>query len=603
MCGITGIFGKLDNKEEIITIMNGLISHRGPDDDGFYNDEHISLGHRRLSIIDLNTGKQPIFNEDKTICIVFNGEIYNFQEIKKDLEKKGHKFYTKTDTEVLVHLYEEKGENLLEDLNGIFAFAIWDYKNKKLMIARDPMGVKPLYYSIKDDNVYFASEIKAIVQSGLVDPEINEDSMHEFFFYRYIPNKKTIFKNVNKLMAGEYLIIDQNNIELKQFNYESEHNFEKNTEEEISTQLSKTIFQSTINQMISDVPVGAFLSGGIDSSIVTANAALHNQKKIETFSVQFDTNDSLIKSEIKYARVISDKFMINSHKLIVREREVLEKLPLIAWHYDEPMGDAATIPTFFVSEFAKRNVKVVLAGEGGDEQFAGYTKYEKLLLIKDEEIDKIVKKYIKDISVFLPEQMNELFKNFNQEDFEEKNVTFLKAQFESKKDMINSVLEFDQKTMLCENYLMKGDKMTMAHGLEERVPLLDKDVVNMSRKINSKYKIKDNQEKYILKKSAKHLLPEEIVDRKKQGYGTPTKCWFKNSIGEIFKSRVNNSEFIKKYCNLEYVNNLVEDHLNEKNNNNTKLWNLIAFDIWYEIYIKQKLVRPQESYSELLNIK
>lgn len=601
MCGIVGYTGAHD--EELIKRMMYLIEHRGPDDDGIYYDEQITLGHKRLSIIDIQGGKQPIFNENKSVIIVYNGEVFNFQELKANLKKK-HKFKTKSDTEVLIHLYEEEGINFVKKLNGMFAFALWDENKKTLYLVRDSTGIKPLYYTIKDRDIYFASEIKALIQSGIIAPKVNSNSLKKFMFYRYIPDAGTMFEKVNKLLPGEIATFSEGQVYFKTFISLKRNKTIPITEDKAKAKLFPLLNQAVKSWLISDVPVGAFLSGGIDSSTIVALAKQNTKGQLNTYSVEFDTNDSKIKSEIKFAKKLCDFLKIKNQRFLVKETDVIRDLPLIAWHYDEPMGDAAVIPTFFVAKEARNSSKVVLAGEGGDEQFGGYEKYKRIIEKKDkrEKIEKLVDEYLKEICVFNPVEMLHLFKQIDGKVFFSNINPNIKSLLESpKEDILNNLLSFDQKTMLCENYFMKGDKMTMAHGLEERVPFMDKNLLSFTSSLPEDLKIKDTTEKYILKETMRNKLPKEIIERQKQGYGTPTKDWFKGKLGRLFKKRIKSSEVFSKFFYTNYITRLYEEHKHGIKNHNTKLWCLLAFDLWYEIYIRHNH-KPQYSYEEFVEI-
>ena len=370
MCGIAGIVG-IESKE-VIKSMCDVIRHRGPDDCGYYIDKNISLGHRRLSIIDLKTGKQPIHNEDETIWIVYNGEVYNFQELRKDLKEKGHKFYTETDTETLVHAYEEYGDSFVRHLRGMFSFALWDSKKRRLILASDRIRIKPLYYSFQDDVLILASEIKCLLRSGYLKPEMNRKALFRFMMLRYIPGDMTIIKGVNKLPPGHMLVYEKGKISTRGY---WDLNIIEDNKEPITFHLDglrDQLSDSIRLRLISDVPLGAFLSGGIDSSIIVGIMSQFMEEPVRTFSVGFDIEEY---SELKYARIVAEHFDTDHNEIIITPEKFIKKLPEIVWYMDEPIGDPTIIPTYFVSELARKKVKVVLSGEGGDEMFAGYPRY------------------------------------------------------------------------------------------------------------------------------------------------------------------------------------------------------------------------------------
>jgi asparagine synthase (glutamine-hydrolysing) len=399
MCGIYGIVDFKDNiiDQKLIEQMRDSLRHRGPDGEGIFINQgargkgQAALGHRRLSIIDLKTGNQPMFNEDKSIVVVFNGEIYNFNELKEGLIKKGHRFKTKSDTEVILHQYEEDGWECAKRFNGIFAFALWDDNKKTLLLARDRIGIKPLYYFYNDKRLIFASEIRAILKAFSERPEINPSSLFRYLILQYIPAPDTLYKNIYKLLPASVLILNRNGIEIKQYWGLEEARSQKpevrsndpNDEEAISKKLLKTIDESVNSQLISDVPLGAFLSGGIDSSTIIAFMSKRMKEPVKTFSVGFDTADPYY-NELNYARIASKYFKTEHHEIIVRPEDVVNLFPVIARHLDDPINDPAVLPTYMVSKLAKEHVKVVLSGEGADELFGGYLRYS---------LDKLAKYY------------------------------------------------------------------------------------------------------------------------------------------------------------------------------------------------------------------
>lgn len=544
MCGIIGFTGDKGN----IDLMADIIRHRGPDDTGFYKNGYINLGNVRLAIIDLEKGKQPIWNEAGDVVVVFNGEIFNYKELRAELKKAGHKFKTNSDTEVLAHLYEDEGIQFVERLNGMFAFALWDKKNKHLFLARDSSGIKPLYYTLRDNELYFASEIKALLTNH---SEVNIDILPHFFFYRYIPDNRTFFKGIYKLMAGEVLDMGENGLNLTRF---------KPKPYQVPINLIDGLKKAVSAWTISDVPIGIYLSGGIDSSVVAA-LAVQDGINLTSFTVDWEQD-----SELEYARKLAKHLGICNYAVRFSQQDVIDALPDIIWHYDEPCGDAAVVPTYFIGKEASRTLKVVLAGEGGDEQFAGYEKYKRIRCIED---------CMREMCVFNPDELNLLLKDFNKNDF----VKEVKGLIGDNYNNLNDLLAFDRQTMLAENYLMKADKMSMAHSLEERTPLLDINLLDFTSKLTPRDKIRNGVEKYAFRQAVKGLLPDEFVNRKKQGYNTPTSYWFKGKIGNFFKSRMETSEAFQKYFNLDYIQKVFEE------GRGAKLWCLLVFDLWYNMFI------------------
>ena len=591
MCGITGFVGE-GNNEDLIR-MTSVLSHRGPDGLGTHSNGKVFLGHRRLSIIDRDGGQQPMSNEDENIWITYNGEIYNHELIRADAESKGHIFKTRSDTEAILHAFEEYDNTTFKMLNGMFAFAIWDEKKARLTLVRDQFGIKPLYYAIRRETIIFASEIKAILEHPLVKAEIDEESMKEYLFYRYIPNEKTMFKGICKLLQGEILVWEEGKCRIEKYHnlwghadLKAQHNF---SESNLVNRFRSAMDISVKQQLMGEVPIGIYLSGGLDSSVVCALVKQHLPGSLHTFSVAFDIR---AESELPFARQVAEYLGTEHHEVIVKEAEVLKEIEKIVWHYDEPPGDAAVVPTYFVAREAKKQVTIVLAGEGADEQFAGYRKYEFIANLVNQNPGisprDLTNEYCNEICLCSTEILQKLLKGFNKESFESKTQAFLQPQFEKPNhDVINHMMFFDQHTMLSENYLMKADKMSMAFGIEERVPYLDINIVRLTASVPQNLKIKGllnkNKEKYLLKKSMSNILPLEIINRKKEGYGTPTALWFRSKTADVFEQRIGVSKLFEKYFNVDFIIHMLEEHRKGRANYNRELWVLYVLDIWYDI--------------------
>jgi asparagine synthase (glutamine-hydrolysing) len=606
MCGICGIYG-LENKELVKKMCQTLV-HRGPDDQGIYTDSYISLGHRRLSIIDLETGHQPIHNEDETVWVILNGEIYNFNELREDLDDK-HDFYTNSDTEVLVHLYEEYGERLVEKLNGMFAFAIWDSIKKKLILARDPIGKKPLYYYWDGEKLIFASEIKAILEAG-VKKEIDLDALCAYLAYGYTIGEKTLFNGIKKLLGGHLLTLGNGNQEIKRY-WDIKERIVNETEENIIKRLRMLLEKSAEYRMIADVPIGAFLSGGIDSSAIVALTKPLVDYEFHTFSLGFETF-----SELRYAKIVSDYLNTEHHEIVIDGTIVAHELNKIAWHYDEPLGDAAIINNYFLSKEARKYVKVVIAGEAGDEIFAGYPNYQTNLryynlfrvLFLNKMIEKIISLspikgdiYRNRIEKFLTTFAQPNFErahlystrglnndeiNFLTE-FDLDNIDRFAVYSNNIKNPLNKMLALDCKNLLPEKFLMKADKATMANSVEERLPLMDKNIVDFAFAIPPNLKIKDGQEKYILRMAVKDLLPGEIVKRKKQGFSTPVDNWIsKGDLKDTVIQKLSDNELIKRYFKEDKINMMIQN-LNYGNTDKARtIWTVFALGLWYDVYFE-----------------
>lgn len=613
MCGICGIYGLEDSK--IIKKMCNSLTHRGPDDHGYFLDDNISLGHRRLSIIDLETGHQPIHNENEDIWVILNGEIYNYLELKENLNSR-HEFYTSSDTELLVHLYEEYGENLVKRINGMFAFAIWDKNNKKLVLARDPVGKKPLYYYNNDGKLFFASEIKGILNAN-IKKRINQGALSSFLCYQYTVGTNTLFEDVKKLPAGHILTIEDNELKIRRYwNFFEDISCED--EAEIIQKLRNLLQNSAEYRVISDVPVGAFLSGGLDSSTTTALTRPLIDYDFHTFSIGFESF-----SELEYAKIVSDHLDTIHHEITLTSEMVEKNIDKITWYNDEPLGDAAIINNYFLASLAKDYVKVIIAGEAGDELFAGYPNYRTNLKLHSLLNNPLVQKLAVTLINNLPDKGNiyrspiekyltNIALNFAKWPLEGSHMhttrvmtneelnwlTNLKAKnIENKafipcnvKNPLNKMLAVDCKNLLPEKFLMKADKATMANSLEERLPLMDKNIFQYAFSIPPNLKLQNGNEKYILKQAVKDLLPPIIIKRKKQGFGTPLKNWI---IEDKLKDKILGTFYGNKLINNLFKKEKIEKIAKNLKNGNTYrigiIWSIFTLGLWYDVYFEEKL--------------
>ncbi len=613
MCGISGIV-YLDKSyivsESFLTGIRDIMVHRGPDDCGNFIDGNVGLGQRRLSIIDLNTGHQPMANEDGTLWIVFNGEIYNLQDLRGDLLKRGHIFKTKSDTEVILHLYEERGENCPVELNGIFAFAIWDKKKRSLFLARDHMGIKPLYYAETNDAFLFSSEIKSILQTGHVEARCNEEVIPEYFMFRHISGENTLFKGVKSLLPGHSMVLKDGEIRMKEYWSPFPKEAEKNISFDTATdELSYLIRDSVKKQLISDVPLGTFCSGGVDSSLVTAVAARLLDKPINTFSVGFHEDGY---DETSYAQLVSKQYGTNHHEVKVSNQEFADLLPKMIWHNDEPLNFANSIQIYAISKLAKEHVTVVLTGEGADELFGGYPRY--LLprvsgwfrdmpsflrngilrgggLLGDHRIEKIARfsNYSLDEAIFYNSSfldkdfIREILPRFSINGFPYRMENLLKGK-DLSLDSINRLSLLDQENYLV-SILMRQDKMSMATSIESRVPLLDYRIVEFANRLPSSYKIKKFRTKFIIKKVAESCLPGIIINRKKSGFGVPLGQWFRepNGLGRLLEEvsvGLKKEDLIEK----ERFIKLVSEHKTGKADHSELLWASLNFYLWRKVF-------------------
>lgn len=636
MCGICGkINFSSSNRinERLLHRMTEIIQHRGPDDSGLYINNNVGLGIRRLSIIDLDTGHQPISNEDKSIWVVLNGEIYNYLDLRKSMEAKGHQFQTKTDTEVITHLYEEFGLDCIKKLRGMFAFALWDNKEKKLFLARDRIGQKPLYYAIVDGSLVFGSEIKVILQDPKIERRIDKQALDEYLEYGFIPSPKTIYKGIYKLPPAHYLICKNGKIIIKRY-WSVEYHPDNNKSEKFYTQrLTELINESVKLRLMSDVPLGSFLSGGLDSSLIVAIMSGMSSHPIKTFSIGYKENSF---NELKYARIVSDHFNTDHNELEVN-CEVESILPKLVWHLDEPFADSSIIPTYYVSKMAQKHVKVSLSGDAADEIFAGYRRYkarrminyfnyipkwiqEKILYNLSKHLPESVaytgtsnikkfKRFLETASIvnkdpwfssapiFNQDQKNKLYKSNFDDNVQFDSPGFFDANYQptssfanlmpKDKDQITHMLMRDLVTSLPEQMLNRVDRMSMAVSLEARAPLLDHKIIEFMAKVPTSLKLKGFTSKYILKKSVEHLLPKNIVYRNKQGFAMPMASWLKHElksyVGDYLLSETSQSH---NYFNKKYIEEIINKHNNGYHDYNRQIWALLSFEIWHRTILE-----------------
>jgi asparagine synthase (glutamine-hydrolysing) len=594
MCGIAGIYGVSD--KPLVKRMCDKILHRGPDEDGYYVDDKVSLGMRRLSIIDLNTGSQPIFNEDGSIVVVFNGEIYNFKELREELEQKGHKFRTNSDTEVIVHAYEVYGYECLKRLNGMFAIALWDTTRNELFLARDRMGIKPLYYAKIGETVVFASEIKSILEHAGIKRAVNEQALADYFILRYVPAPLTLFKGIRKLEPGCYMVVTEKGIETKKYwslEFEPIHK----SPDFLTESILKMLKDSVKRRLIADVPLGVFLSGGVDSSTLTAIASDYSSEPLKTFSVGFYGAKY---DETPYARTVSDHFGTDHTEEWV-DIENVALLPELVYHLDEPLADPAILPTYLISKVARKEVKVVLSGEGGDEAFAGYDHYSSELKAYKalKYLPLLLKKSVFKLGEGLNEgalkryclyfgsrttHANSYFYRLKLRDHGNLNVAIsstgsdTSSLFHSDGDYLNCMLKFDINYWLPDDLLMKVDKMTMANSLEARVPFLDHNLLQLACRVPSNMKLK----KQLLRLCVKDILPKAVMQRKKHGFDVPIKEWFKSDTLDMFLSE----ERIKAtpYLDSGKIQDVWRRHRKDNGDYSVLLWKCLCYVMWYDSY-------------------
>jgi asparagine synthase (glutamine-hydrolysing) len=636
MCGIAGFTHFAGNMGDKVALkkMGDSIYHRGPDAGGEYLDEHVGLAHRRLAIIDLSdAGIQPMTSHDGKYIIVFNGEIYNFQALRAELSAAGYPFKTHTDTEVILALYATEGENLLNKINGMFAFALWDTTTQKLIIARDRMGKKPLYYLQTETKFAFASEIKAILTLPGVPRDIRLDAVYDFFAYQYVPDPKSIFTHIHKLPPGHYMIVDANGIEITQYWDVSFKHTSTESEVELTEKLRELATHCTKQRMVSDVPLGAFLSGGVDSSGVVAMMANNSDTPVKTCSIGFDDKKY---NETEFAKEVADKYHTEHHEFTVHQN-VADNLEKIVGYFDEPFADPSLIPTFFVSELARQQVTVAIAGDGGDEVFAGYEKYttdatENRLRNK---FPKVLRKRLfprladflalsnatiwrkgKSLLTSLSQDPAMGFYTTNsqiddrhwqklaKQDVKDKlgnyhpsKITTDAYEKSDGPDHLAKILYTDMKTYLPGGILVKVDRMSMANSLEVRAPLLDRELVEFAATLPSSMKFKNGEKKHILKEAFKPMLPDGILYRKKMGFSVPLASWFRHEIKDMAKHHlIDQAQGLKTIFNHEYVITLWNEHQNGNVDHSALLWSMLMFEMWWVKYATSQ--HPKKSQEQ-----
>ena len=605
MCGIVGFYGEQKNKENIIKKMADRIKHRGPDGEGYYTNEKIALGHRRLSIIDLAGGTQPMFTEDKKLVVVFNGEIYNYIELRDELKEKNYEFKTNSDTEVLLYGYREWKEELPKKLRGMFAFAIWDNENEKLFCARDHFGIKPFYYYMKTKEsreIAFASEIKAFLEYPDFEKKLNKKLIGPYLSFSFTPTDETLFEGVYRLLPGTSLSVDANGVKINEF-YAVNFDEKECQFEELVDEIGKIMQDSVEHHKIADVEVGSFLSSGVDSSYLVSLA-----RPDKTYTVGYAEDKY---NEIDYAKELTKQLGITNVSKKITKEEWLEAIPKFLYHMDEPSSDPSAISLYFVSKLASNDVKVVLSGEGADEFFGGYNYYREevdmgfynkipycirhLLAICFEALPefkgrnfivrrgkKIEDEYVGVNKIFSEKERKKLLKI--EDNIKNKDITA--PLFENVKNCSNIVKmqKIDIRNWLLNDILLKCDRMTMASSIEGRTPFTDKEVFELAKTIPVKYKVTKDNTKVALRESAKKVIPNEAYKKKKLGFPVPIREWMREEefYGEI--KRAFEQDFVGEIFNQKYLIKLLDEHKNRKKDNYKKVWIVYSFVKWYEIF-------------------
>jgi asparagine synthase (glutamine-hydrolysing) len=616
MCGFIGCVhdkeqNYRDEQKQLFKNMNDIITHRGPDDDGFFYDDHIQFGFRRLSIIDIECGHQPLTYENERYWIIFNGEVYNYVELREELLKEGLQFATNSDTEVIIALYSHLKEKAVEKLRGMFAFTIWDKQEQTLFGARDPFGIKPYFYFVDGERTFFASEKKSILLA-LENDVLDYDSLQYYLTYQFVPEPNTMSKGIHKLEPGHYFTKKIGSpMEIKKY-WKAHFNPIQKPESDFIKEIQDVLIDSVKMHMRSDVPVGSFLSGGIDSSII-ASIAKQFHPAIKTFSVGFEHQGF---SEIDVAKETAEKLGVENISYVITPQEYMNELPKIMWHMDDPLADPACIPLYFVAREARKHVTVVLSGEGADELFGGYNIYREpqdlemfnkipragKILLKgianimpegmkgksfiERGVTPMEERYIGNANMFTEEEKRELLSVYR-EGLHFTDITKPLYTESKSYDPVDRMQYIDIHTWMRGDILLKADKMTMAHSLELRVPFLDKEVFEAASKIPTSLKTANGTTKYILRKAAEGIVPEHVLNRKKLGFPVPIRHWLKNEMNEWAKTIIRESNTDHLF-NKAYVLNLLEGHCQGKADNSRKIWTVLIFMIWHQVYIEGK---------------
>lgn len=605
MCGICGIIRKGDNKV-IIKKMNDRIIHRGPDGEGYYIDGDVAFGHRRLSIIDLSTGDQPIYNEDNSVVTVYNGEIYNYLELRSELESLGHEFKTKSDTEVLVHGYEEWHTDLPKYLRGMFAFAIHDKTRNEIFLARDNFGIKPLYYAKMNDSFMFASEIKSFLDVPDFKKEFNEDILETYLEFSFVPTNETFFKGVYRLDAGCSLLYKDEDIKINKY-FKLDFKEDKMSFTDAVKNISDVMEDSVKRHLIADVEVGSFLSSGIDSSYIVSLA-----KPDKTYTVGYENKKY---DEINYAKNLADKLGIKNESKIIKKDEYLDAIPKIMYHLDEPTSDPAAISLYFVAKLASRDLKVVLSGEGADEFFGGYNYYREEVDYKFyNKIPFCIRHAIGKVAGLFPEVRGFNFlvrrgeklensyigvnRNFSEKmarkvlrkNYELKAIDVTKDVYNEFKDYsnIDKMQAIDINFWLMKDILLKADRMTMASSIEGRVPFIDKEVFSVASKLPFDYKVTKENTKVALREAARKVIPTDAYKKKKLGFPVPIREWIKDGAFKEDIEKTINSDVANKYFNVKFLNKLFNEHISGKKDNYRKIWTVYTFIKWYQVFFENE---------------
>ena len=624
MCGIAGFVESSDvrspfspeHASRLIHEMCQSIRHRGPDDEGVLVEPGMAFGMRRLSIIDVATGHQPIHNEDRSVSIVFNGEIYNFQQLRRDLEARGHRFYTGTDTEAIVHAYEQWGAEAISRLRGMFGLALWDRRTRTMLIARDRVGIKPLHYATFAGRLYFGSEIKSLLRAPDLPRDLNPAALDHYLSFLYAPPDASFFTHIRKLPPGHVLTWRDGRTTMAPFwRPDAEETFAGNDADAVD-ELKRVLLDAVRAHLISDVPLGAFLSGGIDSSLVVAMMSRVSGGRVKTFSIGFDQPQY---DELQYARQVAERYDTDHHEDVVTP-DGITILDTLVSHFDEPFGDASAIPTWYVSQLAAKHVTVTLSGDGGDELFGGYDRYlqDPRVAAIDRYAPPAIRRVAGLVSSRLPHGakgkrfLRHISENargryidavgfFNADDKSGLYSAGLRARLSGDDPerrvlklfdryaalpWASQMMRFDIETYLPDDILTKVDRTSMAHSIESRVPLLDNKVIDFALTLPAAVKIRNGRRKHVLKEVAAHFLPAALIDRRKQGFAVPLDVWFRGSLRELFSDTLLSARALQRgYFEPSFVRRLVQEHVGGVRDHALRLWQLVVFERWHQQYV------------------
>jgi asparagine synthase (glutamine-hydrolysing) len=627
MCGIAGIValsrGTNLRRDDVDAACRAMI-HRGPDDQGIGVFDQAIIGMRRLSIIDLSGGHQPIANEDETVHVVCNGEIYNFRELRTGLIARGHRFRTGSDAEVVVHLYEEYGDACVERLEGMFGFALWDNAKRRLLMARDRLGIKPLYYCSDGDRLLFASEIKALLATPWVKARFNAAALPDYLRLGYVPGSATLFEGVRRLLPGHALVVSDGQLSITRYWKLPEQKRRTGTADELAQELWERLEKAVVRQMVSDVPIGAFLSGGLDSSSIVAALARNSSAPIKTYSIGYEGGPAeRLYNELPYARRIAEQFATEHHEIVVRP-DVVRLLPELIWHLDEPLSDSAMITTFLVARFAAQDVKVILSGVGGDELFGGYTRY-----LGDHyagyyrKLPRVLRRgVLQPLARKLPSDRHSRFSAFGRQvralvesgelEFEQRYQSYVQAATPAQVaallgsaanpaapsyldglfaeaqggDTLWRLMSVDLRSQLPDDLLLLSDKITMAPSIECRVPLLDESLVEFAAHLPGEYKVRRGQLKWLMKRALGTVLPREIIDRPKRGFGAPVGAWIKEQLAPIIEWLLSPASIARRgLLQGEAVALALAAHRSQREDLTDLLWSLVTLELWCRMFL------------------